>query len=44
MTVVDVLGSVDELADGMGGSVEAVTGRRSVHIGNPSSMDIINAN
>jgi len=26
MTVVDVLGSVDELADGMGGSVDAVTG------------------
>ncbi len=27
MTVVDVLGSVDELADGMGGSLDAVTGR-----------------
>ena len=26
MTVVDVLGSVDALADGMGGSVDAVTG------------------
>jgi hypothetical protein len=26
MTVVDVLGTVDELADGMGGSVDAVTG------------------
>ena len=26
MTVVDVFGSVDELADGMGGSVDAVTG------------------
>jgi hypothetical protein len=26
MTVVDVLGSVDELADGMGGSLDAVTG------------------
>jgi predicted nucleotidyltransferase len=26
MTVVEVLGSVDELADGMGGSVDAVTG------------------
>ena len=26
MTVVDVLGSVDGLADGMGGSVDAVTG------------------
>jgi hypothetical protein len=25
MTVVDVLGSVDELADGMGGSLDAVT-------------------
>jgi len=25
MTVVDVLGSVDDLADGMGGSAEAVT-------------------
>jgi hypothetical protein len=30
-----VLGSVDELADGMDGSVDAVTGRRSAHIGNP---------
>ncbi len=26
MTVADVLGSVDELADGTGGSVDAVTG------------------
>jgi hypothetical protein len=26
MTVVEVLGRVDELADGMGGSVDAVTG------------------
>ena len=26
MTVLDVVGSVDELADGMGGSVDAVTG------------------
>lgn len=29
MTVVDVLGSVDELADWMGGSVDAVTGAAS---------------
>lgn len=26
MTVVDVLGRVDELAEGLGGSVDAVTG------------------
>lgn len=35
MTVVDVLRRVDELADGTGGSVDAATGRKSVHIGNP---------
>jgi len=29
------LGRVDELADGTGGSVDAATGRKSVHIGNP---------
>jgi hypothetical protein len=31
----DVRGRVDELADGTGRSVDAVTGRQSVHIGNP---------
>ena len=35
MTVVDVLGRVDELADGTGGSVDAVMGAASAHIGNP---------
>jgi len=29
----DVRGRNDELADGTGGSVDAVTGRQSVHIG-----------
>jgi hypothetical protein len=31
----DVRGRVDEPTDGTGGSVDAVTGRQSVHIGNP---------
>jgi len=36
MTAVEVLGSVDELAAGTGGSIDAVTGGgQSVHIGNP---------
>jgi hypothetical protein len=37
MTAVEVLGSVDELADGTAGSVDAATGeaRPSVHIANP---------
>jgi hypothetical protein len=30
-----VRGRVDEQADGTGGSADAVTGRQSVHIGNP---------
>jgi hypothetical protein len=38
MTAVDVRGRVDELADGTGGSVDAVTGRQSVHIGNRGSL------
>lgn len=42
MTVVDVSGSVDELAEGMGGSVDAVTGRRSIHIGNPGLETMLN--
>ncbi len=35
MTAVDVLGSVDELTDGTGGSVDLVTEAKTVHIGNP---------
>ena len=32
---VDVLGRLDDLTDPTGGSVDAVMGRQSVHIGNP---------
>ena len=40
MTAGEGLGSVDELADGTGGSADAVTGGQSVHIENPG-LDVL---